>query len=179
MEGKDGSDKKIDLIIYHADQCDPKKCTGKKLKRFGKVNFVNRVSDIKRKTVLLTPFSEKAFSREDRGNAEAYGIAVFDCSWEHAEDVFSGKGSERRFTARALPYLLAANPVNYGKPMKLSSVEAFAAALYIIGREEQAEDILGIFAWGHTFLELNRNPLDDYGDAETSREVVEAQERYV
>ena len=80
---------------------------------------------------------------------------------------------------RALPYLLAGNPVNFGRPFKLNSAEAFAAALYILGYKEQAEKVLSKFNWGHSFLELNKEPLEEYSKAKNSREIVEIQGHYI
>jgi pre-rRNA-processing protein TSR3 len=84
-----------------------------------------------------------------------------------------------RGTSRCLPYLIAGNPVNFGKPTKLSTVEALTAALYIAGFGEEAAELLSIFKWGHTFLELNRERLEGYANARDSREVVELQKQFI
>ena len=165
----------IPLHIYHADQCDPKKCTGKKLKKFGLVQMHTNVTQLPQGSILLDPFAKKALSPADK---TARSITVLDCSWEEVERVFPAL-KRLGLRHRALPYLVAANPVNFGKPCKLGTAEAFAAALYILGKKNHAEKVMSKFRWGHTFLELNREPLDEYAAAKDSGEVVEIQAHYI
>ncbi|MCX6674980.1 MAG: DUF367 domain-containing protein [Methanothrix sp.] len=49
----------------------------------------------------------------------------------------------------------------------------------ILGEPEQAERILTKFSWGHVFLELNREPLQEYASASDSTEVVKIQAAYL
>lgn len=161
----------MNLVVYHAAQCDPKKCTGKKLARFGLVRLTTHMNDLRR-CLVLSPVSPKALSPADRDVA---CLAALDCSWERAEEVFS----RLSLKSRALPFLLAANPVNFGKPFMLSTVEALAAALYIMGDRERAEAILSKFSWGQVFLQLNREPLSEYAAARDSAEVVKIQGAYL
>ncbi len=160
------------LYAYRDNTCDPRKCSVKKLERFGMVRVVNRMARIPRGSLLLDPTAEQALSPADR---TAPSITVLDCSWA-VLDTSMVRSWRRR---RALPFLLAANPVNFGKPFKLSSVEAFAAALVILGERDQARAILEKFGWGLRFLEVNQEPLELYARAKDSREVVAIQAAYL
>jgi pre-rRNA-processing protein TSR3 len=124
---------------------------------------------------VLNPFSKVAFSPADKDRVERFGLVGLDCSWEHAEKVLL---KHVRGTSRCLPILIAGNPVNFGKATKLSTVEALAAALYIVGSKEQASELLSIFKWGHTFLDLNHERLESYKNARDSSEIVEMQHRF-
>lgn len=76
-----------------------------------------------------------------------------------------------------VPFLIATNPINYGKPHTLSCVEAFASALYIVGLDSDAEYLLSKFGWGHSFYELNSELLNEYKQTKSSEEVAECERR--
>jgi pre-rRNA-processing protein TSR3 len=162
----------IPLYAYRDNSCDPRKCTVKKLEKAGFLTIFTKIPRIPRNTLLLDPTAEQALSPADR---YVKSITVLDCSWEVLD---TGAVSYRRIR-RALPILMAANPVNFGKPCKLSSVEALAAALYILGEKEQAGKLLSKVGWGIRFLEVNQEPLDLYAEAKDSTEVIKIQGFYL
>ncbi|ABS56967.1 Protein of unknown function DUF367 [Methanoregula boonei 6A8] len=162
----------IPLLAYRDNSCDPRKCTVKKLERAGFLRIVKTISQIPRNTLLLDPTAEKALSPEDKN---VKSITALDCSWEVLD---TGAVSSWRIR-RALPFLMAANPVNFGKPCKLTSIEAIAAALYILGEQERASQILGCVSWGVRFLEVNKEPLELYATAKDSTEVVKFQSLFL
>ncbi len=160
------------LLIYHANQCDPSKCTGIRLGKLRKAKIIHDMRSVSRGSIVLNPVSEIAFSPSDRKNILRSGLVALDCSWKQAEEIFR---KTHHGEQRALPYLIAANPINTYKPIKLSTAEAISAALYIAGFQNLAEEIMSIFKWGPSFIALNKAWLDDYAQCETSTEVVTLQ----
>ena len=160
----------VRLIAYHGEQCDPKKCTASKLHRFGLIEFRPSVKSIPPKCILLTPKSRIVLSPADSVKAHSRGVAVLDVSWKRGEFPRVPQA-----IPRILPYLVAANPVNYGNPRALSCSEAFAAALFILGERDQAELLMSKFKWGEVFLVLNREPLETYSRCENAAQVAEAE----
>ncbi len=164
----------MELHIRYAGDDDPEKCTARKLAKFDLARL-HRGHDETPYGVVLNPHAEQALSPADRPAADDSALVALDCSWESAGEArFSLAGDHR-----ALPYLVAANPINFGRPMELTTVEALAAALVIFGEDEQAEAILSKFTWGETFLELNAEPLRRYAGCADSTEVVAVQQEYL
>ncbi|XP_018058886.1 PREDICTED: LOW QUALITY PROTEIN: ribosome biogenesis protein TSR3 homolog [Atta colombica] len=106
-----------------------------------------------------------------------YGCAVIDCSWARLDNTPFNRMKTSH--PRILPFLVTANPINYGKPYQLSCVEAIAATLIITGFPNEAELHLGKFSWGHSFLELNSELLEKYNLCTSSEEIITAQETYL
>ena len=159
--------------VYMMRQDDPSKCTAAKLAKF---HIAEPVRFIRNDVIVLNPFSHTLLTKKDASIARA--VCAVDCSWEKADDVAK---HQRVFSAgigRRLAAMLAANPTNYAKLGKLSSAEALAGALYILGDKTLAADIMNKFKWGHTFLELNGNLLEDYSNAETQDQMKQEEQEY-
>jgi pre-rRNA-processing protein TSR3 len=163
----------MDPLVLMLHQDDPFKCTAAKLAKF---HLAKPVKFISKGTILLNPFSEAPILRSDVTVARS--VCAIDCSWERANEVLRYQRVAAQGIARRLPAMLASNPTNYAKLGKLSSAEALAGALYILGEKELAGRMMDKFKWGHTFLELNANPLEEYADAETAEQVKELEREY-
>lgn len=164
----------MELHVRYEGDDDPAKCTARKLARFDLVEL-HRSARTMPSGIVLDPYAERAFSPADVGARASRRLIALDCSWGSA----GSQGFDLPGSHRALPFLLAANPINYGQPLELTTVEAFAGALSIAGEREQARAICSKFRWGHTFLELNDEPLRRYADCSGSSEVVAVQDEYL
>ena len=154
-------------------QDDPSKCTAAKLAKF---HLAEPVKFIYHNSIVLNPFSETPVTRYDRNISDS--VCAIDCSWERANEELKYRKLAAHGIGRRLPVMLAANPTNYSKLGKLSSAEALAGALYILREKALAGEIMNKFKWGHTFLELNSNLLEDYSQAQSAAEIVRIEQEY-
>ena len=160
--------------------CDPKRCSGKKLMKLGLMRELHLGQ--RHAGVIITPNGKHTVSPADAPLLEQFGAAVVECSWARTKEVQWSKVGGK--CERLLPYLVAANTVNYGKPWRLNCVEALAAAFFICGHPEWAREVLAPFSYGKAFLEINDSLLrkyaaceDEAGVKRTEREWMEQLER--
>jgi len=165
----------VPLAMWDVGHCDPKRCTGRKLQKHNLLKPLQLNSRFN--GIVLSPIATSYVSKVDSNIVKKHGCAVIDCSWNMLESTPFSK--MKSYYPRLLPYLLAANPVNYGKPSKLSCVEAFAAALYITGFPESSEVVLSKFKWGLNFIDLNRELLERYSCCENEVEMREVEKDWI
>lgn len=179
IEETEEKSEKIDipfrLAMWDVGQCDPKRCTGRKLSRFNMIETLRL--NTRFNGIILSPMGTKCVSPEDKELIDEHGLAVIDCSWAKLNETpFSKmKGNNPRL----LPFFIATNSVNYGKACQLSCAEALAAALSIVGYPDFAHVLLSKFKWGSTFFDVNEELIDIYSDCKTREEIIKAQSKYL
>ena len=122
------------------------------------------------------PKATRVVSPADREIVREAGLAVVECSWARLEEInwrklsspnerlcsytFGDLGEISSSFAHnvlfSVPYLIATNPTNFGKPWRLNCVEALAAAFYITGFPAYGERLLANFGWGKAFWDVNK-----------------------
>jgi pre-rRNA-processing protein TSR3 len=119
------------------------------------------------RSLVLTVSSSQFLMNSDRTLILERGITAIEGSWKQ-----NNLMGETKFRyGRLLPPLLASNPVNYGKWNLLSSVEAISASLIITGFRDFAERILSKFSWGHSFISLNMEILEEYAKCKSEDDI--------
>jgi pre-rRNA-processing protein TSR3 len=160
------------LMILTKGEDDPERCTAERLIRRGKARRINRINEIPRCSIVLNPYAYSYLKQCDRIWIERCGLVAVDVSWKEGIEFLR---NIKRGQQRVLPIFIAANPINYGKPFKLSTAEALAAALLITGYNNEAKEILEEFKWGLQFIEINRDRLCRYINALTDEDIDKVQ----
>ncbi|MEM0084965.1 MAG: DUF367 family protein [Candidatus Methanomethylicia archaeon] len=163
------------LYVWHLHECDPRKCTSIKLKKFGFVKFIKSLKNVYKNSIILNPFSTKILSTLDKPIVRNGGLVVIDCSWKNQDILNNFKDL---YNSRRLPLFFAANPVNYAKPYMLSSVEAFAAALILLDEMNLAVKLLSLFKWGLNFMSINEKLIKCYINSKNSIELMNLENEF-
>lgn len=164
------------VCMWEFGQNDAKRDSGSKLVRLG----LARTQPMKKafNGIVLSSEAASVVSPADRGTIEAGGVAGINCSWNRLDEIpFAALGKPRH--QRKLPFLVAANTVNYGRPFKMNTAEALAATLAIAGLREDAEALLEPFSYGDEFFRLNAEALERYCAAADAAGVAAAEAAFL
>lgn len=172
----DVSELTVKLSLFEFHQNDAKVDSGSRLVRFGLAKSMKPTATFR--GVVLSSKSKVPVSRADRELIESNGIAGINCSWNRVGELPWQK-MERQGQHRILPHLIAANSINYGRPMKLNTAEAIAATLLIAGFESDAHVVCRAFKWGDEFLRLNAEAFKAYAAAKDAKGVRAAEKAYL
>jgi pre-rRNA-processing protein TSR3 len=167
----------LKLRMWDFAQCDPKRCTGARLARKGVFQRMPLQQSFR--GIVLSPEATIAVSPADTAILEQAGMSLIDCSWARLQEIPLAQRMKSGGHARLLPFLVAANTVNYGRPFRLTCAEACAATLYICGKPHAAKAVLRDFSWGDEFFHLNQSVLDLYSSCTTAQQVVEKQNEWL
>lgn len=163
------------MAMWDVGHCDPKKCTGRKLARLGLIKTL-RLGE-RFNGIILSPVAKQCLSPDDKQLIESHGLAVVDCSWARIEETPFHKMKGKNI--RLLPFCIAANPINYGRPWKLSCVEALSAALSICSLDQFSNYLMSKFTWGKGFMSLNGEYFTQYQTCLNSTQMIHVQEKFM
>jgi pre-rRNA-processing protein TSR3 len=160
---------------WDLNHCDPKRCSGKRLLRQGLITNLRLGQRFP--GVVITHKAKAVLSPADADLVAQHGAAVVECSWARTQEVSWSRINGA--ASRLLPYLVAANTVNYGRPLRLNCAEALAAAFAICGRREWAEAVLAPFSYGEAFFEMNEALLKKYAACKDEDGVKKVEEEWM
>ena len=167
----------VPLHIIHLDQDDPKKCTARKLgkRKLATLHFNTRRPP--RRGYLLDPSAGIILGPDDIPLInKGASLVTLDCSWKRLDESLNQiRKISPRLDGRTLPLVLAANPVSWGQPGRLSTAEALAMCLVLMNHDDQAQRLLSPFSWGDQFFLLNEEPLLAYKNAHSREELIDLQ----
>ncbi len=167
----------MELHVRYEGDDDPDKCSARKLARMDEAEL-HRATRSTPPGIVLNPFAEQALSPADRPTAGDGARHSRLVALDVPGDRRTGSVRPRRGAPLA-PLPRRRQPGQLRPADQLTTVEAIAAALVIFGEKKRAEDVLSKFNWGHTFLELNEEPLRRYAACADSTDVVDVQDDYL
>lgn len=157
------------------NHCDSKRCSGKRLQHFGLLRQLP--VGTKHSGVIISPNAKTILSPSDTPLLEQFGAAVVECSWVRIQEIPWSKIGGK--CERLLPYLVAANAVNYGRPWRLNCVEALAACFMICGKDDWAEMVLQHFPYGESFLNINASLFRRYAACKDEAGIKKVEEKWL